>query len=114
MKLRKEAASRDTNSGEVGVGCEVGSPGRESCSGSKWALERGKWDHHDPEPGGTLRRGRREETCWKLQQPGQPRGCVSKRLCQPTALTAEVFGGVGGTRSGAERQLDGVGSRRQG
>lgn len=39
---------------------------------------------------------------------------AGERLCQPTALTAEVFGGVGGTHSGAERQLDGVGSRRQG
>ena len=29
LKLRKEAASRDTNSGEVSVGCGVGSPGRE-------------------------------------------------------------------------------------
>lgn len=42
MKLSKEAAYRDTNSGEVGVGCEVGSPGRESSSGSKWALELGR------------------------------------------------------------------------
>lgn len=42
LKLRKEAASRDTNSGEVSVGCGVGSPGRESGLGSEWALELGR------------------------------------------------------------------------
>jgi len=39
---------------------------------------------------------------------------AGERLCQATALTAEVLGGVGGTRSGTGRQLDGVGSGRQG
>ena len=39
---------------------------------------------------------------------------AGERLCQATALTAEVFGGIGGTRSGSGRQLDGVGSGRQG
>lgn len=50
----------------------------------------GDWDHHDPEPGGTLRRGGREETCWKPQQPRQGRGCVRLRLSQPRSWVVSV------------------------
>lgn len=37
-----------------------------------------------------------------------------ERLYQATALTPEVFAGVGGTRSGVDRQPDGVSSGRKG